>query len=433
MSSRKKSVQVTIRQRLDPLNLYNAFITNSNYTDSEILLIKHISNFLPYYIQNDNCRKKEVNKNTLLGIMCEFSYAYVANPITIEEKEKDGSLVNGKTPIASGINGRIYHEEFDGNPIITKAPVKFNEDNIKEIFINFVLINSILSHNKLVENLVPSYGLFICPSNTIPEDEDAAKKVPLQICLENPKKDLMFRQHQPFVYLVQKKVDGVTLNKKLKEGISLDTLKEYLGKVFMVMACLENSPFLLAHNDLHTGNIMINDKTDEIVIIDWGMASFKDPISGTYYQPFLYDYYTWKDEAPIVTELNHTAASDFLFLFSTINDNTTNNDIKEYTKLILEKFMKKFKIYNKKYKKSSWLLGTFLLYDMETIEYERDYNTFKHNSKVLKESMYLSLALEFELLTDEQIQKIKEMNRYWYSHLQIYKDILTIPQPQPKD
>jgi hypothetical protein len=54
-------------------------------------------------------------------------------------------------------------------------------------------------------------------------------------------------------------------------------------------------------------------------------------------------------------------------------------------------------------------------------------NKFLHNSKVLKECMYWSVATEFGLLTDDQIKEVKTMNSYWYSHLQVYKNILTVP------
>jgi len=455
MSSRKKQkVSVSLRQTDDPTQLYNAFTTNANYSRKELELIKHISNFLPNYIQNENCREKREYKSTLLGIMCEFSYAYVANPITLKQKIINGSLVNDKPVMGDpSINGRIYGDDFDGNPIITKAPISFNEDYIIEIYVNFVLINTILSHNKLSDYLVPSYGLFICPSNILPEDIKVANKMPLQICVENPKKDLKFTELYPFIYLVQKKVDGVTLKKKLKDGLTLKKLKKYLGEVFMVMSCLENSPFLLAHNDLHTSNIMIDNKTDSITIIDWGMASFKEPESGNYYQPFLYnDYYTYQNsydydvndnvEFPTsfnVSESNHTAAHDFLFLFSSIHDNTVNEEIKEYTNNIIETFMKKFEIYSSFYKENkdvaSWLLGSNRLFNMETQEIRflgkksvyRDRNTFLHNSKVLKECMYWSVATEFGLLTDDQIKEVETMNRYWYSHQQVYKNILTVP------
>ena len=57
----------------------------------------------------------------------------------------------------------------------------------------------------------------------------------------------------------------------------------------------------------------------------------------------------------------------------------------------------------------------------------RDRNTFLHNSKVLKQCMYWSLANEFGLLTDDQIKEVETMNRYWFLHQQVYKNILTVP------
>ena len=101
---------------------------------------------------------------------------------------------------------------------------------------------------------MPSYGLFVCPTNIPREGGSIARNRPLEICVGNvPNK-------KPAMFMVQKFVRGRTLGDYLSKPvieITLAELKVYVSDIMSALIMMEKSPYRVSHNDLHTDNIFI--------------------------------------------------------------------------------------------------------------------------------------------------------------------------------
>jgi len=210
---------------------------------------------------------KDDSDLTLDDIMCNFSTAYVPEPVAVEEMKKNGELVNGRDILGKGYNGIIVDSGlFKGNPLIpliTKLPIRTMGYFIYEIIVNMIIINKILLSGKALHHLVPTYGLFKCP-----------KKV---TSVPNSVKACILGVGSESYFLVQQKIKGQTLDSFLRTSLTLDTvhlLKDKLVQILSTLIILEESEYNLIHNDLHTQNIMI-DYSGNAYIIDMGVASFK--------------------------------------------------------------------------------------------------------------------------------------------------------------
>jgi hypothetical protein len=210
---------------------------------------------------------KDDSDLTLDDIMCNFSTAYVPEPVEIEEMKKNGELVNDKPILGEGYNGIIVDSGlFKGNPLIpliTKLTRENSSDFIYEIIVNMIIINKILLSGKALHHLVPTYGLFKCPKK-VTSIPNSVKACNLGVGSES-------------YFLVQQKIKGQTLDSFLRISLTLDTvylLKDKLVQILSTLIILEESEYNLNHNDLHTQNIMI-DYSGNAYIIDMGVASFK--------------------------------------------------------------------------------------------------------------------------------------------------------------
>lgn len=115
---------------------------------------------------------------------------------------------------------------FEMVPIITKCPKMFDTDAIQEIFLNIVVVNSLLmKYPWLQHHLVPTLGIFICghtyKSIKTGKGKDAKYEEKLvSVCDTN---------ENPNIHLVQKKIKGKILYDFLEEKkVSLSWVKKCL-------------------------------------------------------------------------------------------------------------------------------------------------------------------------------------------------------------
>ena len=333
-----------IRNRLDPTALRNSFLKNGKYNPKQTHLIDILSKFITTIVQYDACmlnlRRGNTVGDSLHSIMCQASLSYVPIPIAdkLQMKEK-GDLVNNKTPLGQGVNARVYSSVFKNNPIVTKAPTSFDPKAIVEVFVNMVIINTLVMNNVLSTILVPTYGLFICPSN-VPENGSSLKNSKeLQICNKGT-------NDKPSIFMVQEKITGITYTKALyQKKITHSQFKKHVGDLFTALIIMEKSPYRLSHNDFHSDNVMLRDN-GSVVILDFGFASFVDKEHS--YVPFTYDLYIGNNKPHIFT-----GASDFFdFIKSVIlltrNSDPSTDNGKIYVSCIklMELFSREFKNYD---------------------------------------------------------------------------------------
>jgi hypothetical protein len=219
---------------------------------------------------------------------------------------------------------------FEGENIITKAPLKWDTDYIIENFISYRIINTILANNILINNLVPSYSLFTCKTNLPNKKVDPSFN--LKICTKS------LKNNHPVMFITQKQLTGKTLTHYLENNeLTFDDVQYYIREIALTLISLEESPYKISHNDLHTGNIIIDGRTEgsrgHAVIIDWGHGRFINPKTRQRYQSFIYDEY---EESVFISDLKipHTGAYDFFFLIMSIMFATRNERNKEETKII---------------------------------------------------------------------------------------------------
>ncbi len=203
---------------------------------------------------------------TLDDIMCEFSTAYVPEPVA-EQMQKNGSLVNGRTILGNGVNGIVVDSGvFKGNPLVTKLTIKNYDNYIYEIVVNMIIINNILLSGKASGHLIPTYGLFKCPKQVTRSGQTIRN---IEVCNEGVGTEDYF--------LVQRKITGNTL-RSLLPTLPVDALEDIVAQILSILIILEESEYRLNHNDLHTENIMISRLADgsyNVYIIDMGQASFQ--------------------------------------------------------------------------------------------------------------------------------------------------------------
>ena len=237
--------------------LRTAFTQNVHYNTDQLFLIDQLISFLKE-IQRKGCQ----TKNPLHNLICDFMVLYTPLP----NKDHQQFIVFDKK-LGAGTFGEVYDSgTFEKIPIITKSSLQFNDFNITEIFVNVVIINSLLmKHHWLQRYLVPTFGIFIC-SHTYRKTK--SKKRLVSICTN--------KKEYPNIHLVQRKIDGKELYDFIHTTpITLSWVKKILKKIFKVLSFLETSEFNLHHCDLHSRNIMIENKTHYPYIIDFGYASFK--------------------------------------------------------------------------------------------------------------------------------------------------------------
>lgn len=236
-----------------------------NYYKKYPELIEPLVNSLP---SSNRCEAN--NANNLTKKSCIITEYYVPFPKTYVNLNHVRSLTNGII-IAKGTYGiQSKHTQLLKNVptnILTKIPLEFNEEIIKELFLQMVLLNPIaqmLSNFKLnYANIVQSYGFFAC--NAVPSIYGKKYCDPTAI-------------GQPYLFLMQEYIDGnnfITLHKLLKEyRVSKEFIIHLLFKLYRTLEALQIGEYHITHSDLHCGNILINPADGTLYILDWGHTSF---------------------------------------------------------------------------------------------------------------------------------------------------------------
>jgi len=284
-------------------------------------------------------------------------------PKTKKDIEKNKTLVNDdKHIIAQGNNGMIIDSGyFEKNPIITKIELEEGNTQITEIFINMVIINNLIIDGYEKDSLIPTFGIFSCKS----KGDD--------FCLEKGEEKM---------FLVQQKIEGVTLKTMLKNStFTLDDLQIVLGRIFSILIMLEKSPYKIAHHDLHAENIMLNPKKlTQIWLLDFGLSSFS--VDGIRYNN------EFEQEYDPENNVYHGGLYDLYFLMISINIHSINPNIKKFSANIIEKilnlFWKDINVPINSIKYTEYWLYIYLL----NIERFKDKKVHQHNVEVFKNYSY---------------------------------------------
>lgn len=226
--------------------------------------------------------------------LCHLMKTFLSEHPTFSDRHRNDPLTQGN-PWADGQYGTLYQTKFQGKQVLTKTTKMFSVDMIREVFINMVIINSFLLNKQLTHHLVPTIGMYVIP----------------QINTEH--------QKEFYINMVQLCVDGDTLYKRLhNNGIRLDHLKEVVGQIFSTLTILQESPFQLRHNDVHTKNVIIT-TTNQAYLIDYGLSTFT---YGKFYE--LKEDNTLENHYYHFEDYRHIGALDMFHLFYTIRENATN-------------------------------------------------------------------------------------------------------------
>lgn len=358
--------------------LFERLIRNNSSPSSHVLYQK-VCEFVTTIVQDDICLKKKSHGNRFRDLLCEFSMAYVPVPLQ-DQMMSHAGLVNGNIQLGEGSNGRIFKSgSFQGNPIVTKTKKNINDYSIYEIYVNFVVLNSMLLDGQYEFNLIPTYGLFLCPTNS-----DGT-----EICIPIHKQEHLF--------LVQKEMDGHTFGKRLQYGMEISQFKSVIHEIFQVLQAMENSPHQLYHTDLHCSNIIMYN--DHPVLLDFELCSFS--VDSYRFRLNSLEHKYCRDEHVL------SGAHDLVLLFSNSMVYKVNRDIQEYTFSILQKVCSHFwidfqkpLIVSKEFflekTEHRWLYS--ILYEKEAllIPTQREI-VHQYNVSVLKRMTYQYLASEFGL------------------------------------
>jgi len=252
-------------QRLDPVALKRKIAYPNGYPEyntNGLSLIDAVLAFLTNVVQDELCLSNQRVTQSLRDLLCRTSLVYEPVP-SVERMVGLNEEVKKQTMTSRGGYGMVYtwNALDEAVPVILKSPIVFSTITIREMYVNYVLINGILLRDRLTHNLVATYGFFLSPADV--EENDG-----LRLAFHSKPRA------KPLFHMIQQRVDGMTLRKYYKTpGFNLEKCKSIIQKVWRVLIALEASPYRLYHNDLHLDNIMVS-SDESVVLIDWGFASF---------------------------------------------------------------------------------------------------------------------------------------------------------------
>ena len=340
-------------------------------------------------ILDNPCRNGESHGTStgqqLHDLMCQFATRHAASALTPEDQMKNNELTQC-APFSDGQYGTVFMTEFKGKPILTKTTKTFNVDMIREVFINMIIINSFLLHDQLTSTLVPTVGMYVVHH------------------------DNHHHQRELYINMVQMCIEGDTLYHRLmKNGITLNQLKEVIGQLFSALVVLQESPFHLRHNDLHTKNVIVT-TTNKAYIIDYGLSTFT---YGNFYDlrednTLENHYYHYEDYRKI-------GALDMFHIFYTIRDNASKapesyirTEIVQYATDMLQRL-----VYDRFYETETEHINIehmirIIGYDYEPI---RDINWFYYLlDGIDKKAPYLSR----QSIHNKNIDLLRDMTYRWF-------------------
>lgn len=359
-------------------------LTKRHPSQSSNVLYKSLCEFVTTVVQDDICITKKSHGNRFRDLLCDFSLAYVPIPIQ-EQMMVHAQLVNGMKQVGEGSNGRIFQSgSFQGNPIVTKTKKKITDHSIYEIYVNFVILNSMLLDQQFENHIIPTYGLFLCPTNS-----DGT-----EICKPMHKQEHLF--------LVQHQINGKTLAETLQSGMTLDRFKTIVHELFHVLQSFEKSPYQLYHTDLHCSNIIMtagSDGKEHPTLLDFELCSFSIN-KHRFRLNSLEHNYCKKDHIL-------SGAHDFILLFSNALA-YKNNEIQAYTLSILENVCSSFwvapnqpllisKSFFSERKEHRWIFS-ILFEKEEVLAMEEDKHiVHQHNLAILNKMTYEWLSNQYSL------------------------------------
>lgn len=246
----------------------------------------------------------------LHDIMCQFATHYSFPP------DYSTQQLTSYEPFADGNYGTVFTSTFNNKPILTKTTKTFNVDMIREVFINMVMINSFLLHDQLIDNLVPTIGMYVMQNDNVVPPE----------------------WH---INMVQIQIDGTTLHDRLiKNGITVEQLKHVIGQLFSTLTILQESPYHIRHNDVHTKNVIVT-TTNQAYLIDFGLATFT---YGRFFE--LREDNTLENHYYHFEDYRHIGALDMFHIFYTSRQNAElapeshiRTEIINYTTSMLKKLV----------------------------------------------------------------------------------------------
>ena len=197
--------------------------------------------------------------------MCEFDKTHntATNAYLLNSEFFKNAKILGEGSFGAVYDSGLWTIDSDSDTVqdiivkTQKLNVDVNRpDPLFEAYINFVLINTIIMDNPGI-GLVPTFGLFYCgrKGDMFCANEDGTK------IDENTN-----------IFIVQEKKDAKSLVdvKKFTE--------EMMIQLFEILVKLEEKG--IYHSDIHPGNILVDNKTGKIYLIDFGLASFTMEVDG---------------------------------------------------------------------------------------------------------------------------------------------------------
>lgn len=265
-SAKKHPLEVYSELLYDSI-FYTYALETQSFVDDKIidsplataLIQKNINNLLTF---NES--------NTDFGIYSEFGVPYIKDHRKMNSIKYRKSNGEPNYMGAASSFGAIVDAKFAGMSIVIKIDKNYDRENKRrsdaDVFLHEFLVGMELNDEKYVPKTL---GMFICPSDIGIETRNKGK---FEMCKRTDNSvDTSF--------IILEKVDGINFYDYLQREKDEDKILYYIQEIFIILDRLYQKYGFL-HSDLHFNNIMIDNKTERIKLIDLGFASTKNYFSG---------------------------------------------------------------------------------------------------------------------------------------------------------